>query len=219
MRVADANAAIRYYDDAASSFAPRYDSVRFEEVHSALEPFLPRQSAKILDIGAGSGRDARALARLGHYVTAVEPSDAFRRHAVGQDFGVRWVDDRLPTLTTVLGEGERYDFILCSAVLMVLGSDELRSSFATMAALLTAEGRVAVSVRDPIAGEPAAIFHRHLPNSIIAAAGGAGLHLLDQRTLPDALGRDPHRWRSFVFEKRVTDQPPGPVSGDARKIS
>ena len=54
----------------------------------------------MLDVGAGTGRDAAWLARLGHEVVAVEPSaamraEAERRHPAAR---IRWIDDRLPGL-------------------------------------------------------------------------------------------------------------------------
>lgn len=200
MNSTDTDNAVRYYDDAAPSLAPRYDSISFDAVHVALRPFLPNTPSSILDIGAGSGRDARALAQMGHQVTAVEPSITFRRGAEAIDDSVRWLDDRLPELDALVSRSERYNFIICSAVLMLLPPNELAASFQAMAALLAEGGRLAISIRDPIPGEPATIFHGHSNDAILHAAAKVGLHVLDQRALPDALGRDPHHWRSFVFE-------------------
>ncbi|WP_052149421.1 hypothetical protein [Sphingomonas sp. Ant20] len=52
---------VDYYDRDAALFATRYDSVSFEDVHWAIAPFLPPAGSAVLDVGAGSGRDARAL--------------------------------------------------------------------------------------------------------------------------------------------------------------
>ena len=44
---------------------------------------LPRPPGRALDVGAGTGRDAAWLARLGFQVVAVEPSGVLRGHAIG----------------------------------------------------------------------------------------------------------------------------------------
>ncbi len=216
MILGDLDSVIRYYESDAAAFAARYDSLRFEDVHPGIDIWLPAPPARILDVGAGSGRDARALARLGFNVTAAEPTAALYADALPSP-GVRWIDDRLPDLPALADEGERYAFILCSAVLMLLRSEELGRSLAAMARLLAPGGRLALSLRDPVAGEPSGIFHRHSDAALLAAASHAGLDLLETEERPDALGRAPHRWRSFVFARRPSHQPT-PDAG-ARKIS
>jgi protein-L-isoaspartate O-methyltransferase len=52
----------------------RYESVAAETVHGWLVDLLPNAPALVLDIGAGTGRDAAWLASRGLEVVAVEPS-------------------------------------------------------------------------------------------------------------------------------------------------
>lgn len=59
----------------------QYESLTFEDVHASLLDLLPAPGATILDIGAGSGRDAAWFAARGDDVFAVEPSEAMRAHA------------------------------------------------------------------------------------------------------------------------------------------
>lgn len=198
MALADRPDTVDYYDQDAQTFARRYDAVAFDAVHAGLLRFLPATGANVLDIGAGSGRDARAMSARGLCVTAVEPSPAFRALATDDD-GVDWIDDRLPELAALRANDRRYDFILCSAVLMLLPATQLAASFTAMAALLAIDGNLAVSLRDPVAGEPADLVHVHSDDAILEAAAGAGLGLVAQAMAPDALGRPTHRWRTFVF--------------------
>ncbi|MGQ3357308.1 MAG: class I SAM-dependent methyltransferase, partial [Phreatobacter sp.] len=65
------------YAEEAENLARQYESVTFEEVHAPLLHLLPL-SGRALDIGAGSGRDAAALAARGFAVTAVEPTAELR---------------------------------------------------------------------------------------------------------------------------------------------
>lgn len=56
------------YGQAADVLAEQYESVTFTQVHQDTLHLLPAVPSRILDIGAGTGRDAAALAALGHQV-------------------------------------------------------------------------------------------------------------------------------------------------------
>ena len=73
--------AIRWYDQNVSDVSRRYESVAAETVHGWLVDLLPNAPALVLDIGAGTGRDAAWLASRGLEVVAVEPSGAMRAEA------------------------------------------------------------------------------------------------------------------------------------------
>lgn len=199
MTISDQSEAVDYYDRDAAGFAARYDSVSFAAVHPLLGRYLPARGAA-LDIGAGSGRDARALAAHGLDVTAVEPSIGLRSIGAASASGIRWIDDRLPNLARIADFG-RFDLVLCSAVLMLVPPTDLTKSFVTMAQFLAPGGRIGINVRQPMSGEPVDIFFAHSDDEILAAAAAAGLVCLDRAEAGDALGREPYRWRSFIFER------------------
>jgi SAM-dependent methyltransferase len=189
-----------YYDREAESFAAHYDSVTFEAVHPRLLQYLPTMG-RALDVGAGSGRDAAGLAAHGLDVTAVEPSSGLRAIGERRSEPIQWIDDRLPAISRLADWSGCYDIILCSAVLMLVDHDELLPSFATMARLLTPDGRIAVNIREPMPGEPADLFFSHSDADILAAAETVGLFCIDRAEVRDALGRDAYSWRSFIFER------------------
>ncbi|MFD7645544.1 class I SAM-dependent methyltransferase [Kitasatospora sp. NPDC059795] len=137
------------YADAAEALVEQYESVSFAEVHREMLHLFPTRPAAVLDIGAGSGRDAAALAAAGHRVTAAEPTAAMRelgraRHA---HHPVDWVDDALPDLPGLTARGERYDLILLTAVWMHLDPEQRATSMATLAGLLAEGGRIVLSLR------------------------------------------------------------------------
>ena len=66
--------AIRWYDQNISEVSRRYESVAANTVHGWLDDLLPNAPALVLDIGAGTGRDAAWLASRGLEVIAVDPS-------------------------------------------------------------------------------------------------------------------------------------------------
>src|SRR3954453_13114931 len=73
--------AIHWYDAHEQEVAIAYEAVSAESVHGWLVGYLPKLPALVLDIGAGTGRDAAWLSNLGHEVVAVEPSGAMRHEA------------------------------------------------------------------------------------------------------------------------------------------
>jgi protein-L-isoaspartate O-methyltransferase len=96
----DVSDAIGWYDDRAEALVERHEPVAPEKVNAWLENLLPSQPALVLDVSAGSGRDAAWLVCLGHQVIAVEPSEQMRARGLrlhGTD-KIRWINDRLPGL-------------------------------------------------------------------------------------------------------------------------
>lgn len=198
------SASIAHYDRDAPGFGARYSRARFEDVHRDLLPFLPPPGSAVLDVGAGSGRDAAALSMRGYAVTAVEPSlelQAWSRDHFGPS-PVQWVEDRLPSLQKLRSAERRYHFILCSAVLMHLAPAELGEAFRALAELLEPGGNLAISVRDRKSDDPPDIFHDFADSALFEAADAAGLSLEKSGASGDSLGRGHVQWRWFLFSDR-----------------
>jgi len=108
------------YDREAESLAASYESKSFEEVHSGVLDLVPEPAGLVLDIGAGSGRDAAWFADHEQEVIAVEPAGRMRDIAksLHPDSRIRWLDDQLPALTNVFRTGLTFDLIWLSAVWM-----------------------------------------------------------------------------------------------------
>ena len=97
------NKNISYYSQNAETLADNYNSVSVESVHKDWLEQLP-QEGMVLDVGAGSGRDARFMAAKGLNVVAVEPAEGIREVAQGYTVGkpVHWLNDSLPDLSLSL---------------------------------------------------------------------------------------------------------------------
>ncbi len=65
-----------YYSKNAQALTEQYNSLPFDQVHFGWLPHLPEKPGLALDVGAGSGRDARALSGRGGSVYAEEPDAA-----------------------------------------------------------------------------------------------------------------------------------------------
>ena len=70
--------AISWYDKNASAVAGSYEMAKTENVHEWFLEYMPKRPLVVLDVGAGSGRDAADFSSLGHDVVAVEPSEGMR---------------------------------------------------------------------------------------------------------------------------------------------
>ncbi|MFE2872001.1 MULTISPECIES: class I SAM-dependent methyltransferase [unclassified Embleya] len=192
------------YGPDAEALARRYTSTTFEAVHASILPWLPSSPGRVLDIGAGSGRDAAALARRGHHVVAVEPTDELRRIGRRSHPGVdiEWVDDALPALARVRG---RYDLVLMSAVWMHLDEAERVDGMRRVAELTAPGGRVAMSIRRGPVPEGRRMFAVPVAETL-ALAGRSALFPVHRGEEPDHLGRADVHWDTLVLRA----EPPAP---------
>jgi len=90
---------LSFYEQNANQLMEQYQSVAFERVHQSWQSFWPLTGDKVLDVGAGSGRDAKWMAEQGCEVIAIEPCHSLRE--LGNQFtghSVTWLDDALLTL-------------------------------------------------------------------------------------------------------------------------
>ncbi|MEU3572006.1 class I SAM-dependent methyltransferase [Kitasatospora sp. NPDC036755] len=194
------------YGEEAPQLAVQYESVSFAEVHRELRHLYPAPPASVLDIGAGTGRDAAALAALGHPVVAVEPTPELR--AVGERLhagsDVRWVADALPGLPLLAAEGERYDLVLLTAVWMHLAPAERPPAMAALSRLLAPAGRLALTLRHGPVPPGRRMFD--LPaEPTVTLATACGLRLLHRAARPDLHGRDGVHWTALLFERPGAD--------------
>ena len=90
----------------------------------------------MLDIGAGTGRDAASFAAMGHRVVAVEPTDALRLPgmALHRSKRIEWLDDSLPDLARLRSRGDDFDLVMLTAVWMHLDAKQRRQAMPNLAA-------------------------------------------------------------------------------------
>ena len=154
------NDIIDYYSQNAERLTLRYEDLSPERVHAAWAHLMPRSNSDVLDVGAGSGRDAAWFAGRGHQVVAVEPADYLRQKAmsVHPEDGIQWVNDRLPDLNAVRSLRRGFDLILVSAVWMHLAPSDRPRAFKSLHTLLKPEGLLIVSFRKGFAPKRPVMF-------------------------------------------------------------
>ncbi len=195
------------YSEEAESLAARYERLTFERVHGDALPLFPKPPASVLDIGAGTGRDAAALAARGHkVVVAVEPTTELREHGkkIHAAHKIKWLDDGLPDLDKVFDLDRRFDLVLLTAVWMHLDKDQRRPAMASVASLTEPGGRIVLSMRHGPVPEGRRMFPV-TPAETVALAEWQGLRTLYNKPRADMQGREGVSWTWLVFERPHQD--------------
>ena len=137
------------YGETAAERVKQYESLAFADVHRHIMHLFQTTPSRVIDIGAGTGRDAAGFADLGHIVTAVEPTPELRTEAqrLHPHPAITWIDDSLPDLDRVHALGERYDVVMLTAVWMHLDADQRERAMARVAPLARPGGLMALSLR------------------------------------------------------------------------
>ncbi|PPK68396.1 methyltransferase family protein [Actinokineospora auranticolor] len=186
------------YGQAAGVLARRYEAVAFEDVHRAALAWLPARPGRVIDIGAGTGRDAAALAARGHAVTAVEPTAEFR--VAGRSLHgatIQWLDDSLPELRSVRGV---FDLVLLSAVWMHLDRAERRAAMARISDLSAPGGRSILTLRHGPVPPGRRMFDVTVAETV-ESAGSQGLKVVHHSESADILSRPDVRWSCLVLAR------------------
>lgn len=188
------------YSSNAAALAAAYEALDPARMHAWLDDLLPTAPVLVLGVGAGTGRDAAWLARLGHDVVAVEPSAAMRaegerRHACT---GVRWVADQLPALPATHRLGLAFDLILLSGVWQHVAPGERERALRKLLGLLRPGGVLALTLRHGPA-EPERGMHPVSQAEVERLARGHGALVAHAIDMPDQMGRPEVSWTGVAL--------------------
>ncbi len=208
----------QFYNNNAEELAKQYLSKSFEEVHQSWSQFLPsiieNPNARILDLGAGAGRDAKHIAELAEkqhktknniQVYAIEPATelADLGAKVTQDLKVKWLNDALPSLSVITKQEVSFDLILLSAVWMHIPQSARARSIRKLANLLKPGGKLVISLRH---GQTEDDFKQRKMHIVCAdelkqLATDVGLFTkLATEKETDKLGRNHVSWQTLVLQ-------------------
>lgn len=190
------------YSETADVLVKQYESRSFADVHRGILRLLPPAPARALDIGAGTGRDAAALAALGHTVLAVEPTPEMRAH--GQRLhpspAIEWLDDSLPELARVRARGQSFDLVMITAVWMHLDQVEPLRAMACVAELIAPGGLMTLSLRHGPVPAGRRMFDVG-PAETRALAARHGLSTVYEKERPSVFNADGVWWDVLAFRK------------------
>lgn len=173
------------YAAASGDLSGHLESLDTAEILSPVAGYLPDEPGRVLDIGAGTGRDAAWFARRGHHVCAAEPVAPLRRagRALRGTAAIDWLEDGLPDLPELARRGSLFDLVLVNAVWHHVPPEYRPSAMTALAARVAAGGRLIMSLRDGPA-DPARPAFPADADGTVARAQDEGLRLLWRGWVP-----------------------------------
>lgn len=199
-----------FYNKNAEQLAELYLSKTFEQVHqswlSYLTPVLNTKDARILDLGAGAGRDSKYMAEQGAKnnvsITAIEPALTLAQLGKQQTQGlnVRWLQDSLPDLHAVTKQEVSFDLILLSAVWMHIPDTQRSRSLRKLANLLKPGGKLVISLRHGPSGDERKMFEVCSDRLLQRSKKCGLLPLLVTENHKDVLEREAVSWQTVVLQ-------------------
>jgi 2-polyprenyl-3-methyl-5-hydroxy-6-metoxy-1,4-benzoquinol methylase len=162
---------------------------------------IPTKLSRVLDIGAGTGRDAAGFAALGHHVVAVEPTAELRTRATAlhPSSQIEWVDDSLPNLASIIARGDMFDAVMLTAVWMHLDHRQRKIAMPKVASLISPGGVLIMSLRYGPVPKGRRMFAVSA-NETIVLANAEDLKLVLRLESQDGLlGRPGISWARLAF--------------------
>ncbi len=169
---------LQTYADAAARLIERYEAISTADLFAPVLPLLPDPPGRVIDVGAGTGRDAAWFADRGFDVLAVEPVAAFRAAGLARHRSPRlvWLDDSLPELSRVPQRGRIFDVVIVNGVWQHVDPAGRRIAMPAIAALTAPGGRLVLSLRHGPGAPGQLIFEPTVDEAIdLAAASGFSL--------------------------------------------
>jgi len=151
------------YAEDASYLIQSFEAISSTDILSHVLDFIPSPPCRVIEIGAGTGRDAAWLAEQGFDVVAVEPVCEFRQagkllHPSPQ---IKWFNDSLPSISRIIESCEQYELALLIAVWQHIPKENKLTSLRNLHSILSKSGRLILSVRDG----PGALKRKCYPTS------------------------------------------------------
>lgn len=220
----------QYYQEHATELVKRYNAIP-SPVSGFFSVAFP-QGSRVLDVGAGSGRDLIALLLAGYDAYGIEPSQALRDAALltFPALAGRVSAGQLPQLES--SAGAPFDGVLCSAVLMHIPEGDLFDTAFALRRLLKSHGRLLISL--PLARSDVGADGRDSHGRLFKGYTAEYLQLLFERIgfqaigrwdSSDALGRAGTAWYTLLLELRAggsvrpADQIEGILNRDRKTAS
>jgi 2-polyprenyl-3-methyl-5-hydroxy-6-metoxy-1,4-benzoquinol methylase len=203
MKIQEKQSSVAYYDAHAVALADSYESIAFEDAYPHIVNDLSDGPLTILDVGAGTGRDAAWLAAHGHTVFAAEPSSGMRRIArsLHPMDNITWSDAALPELRSDNYQRGMFDVVLMNAVWMHVDPEDREAALRRLYELLKVDGRLYVSMRIGPDENKRGFFPVN-SSEFVVLAEQVGFSVVQRQTSDDLLKRNDVHWESFELQKK-----------------
>jgi SAM-dependent methyltransferase len=196
------------YAAEAETLIKQYESIRFTDVHRHVLHLIPTASCRVLDVGAGTGRDAAGFAGLGHRVVAAEPTAPLRTAAMALHPSplIEWVDDSLPDLRVITERGQAFDVVMLTAVWMHLDAPQRGRAMRRVASLVAKGGVMTLTLRHGPVPAGRRMFEVSAEETIRLAEPEGLIRVVRLEHQDSALGRPGISWTRLAFRNLADPQ-------------
>jgi SAM-dependent methyltransferase len=207
--MADADTVL-WYERNASALCCQYESARSDEIHSVLSRWI-QSGMHVLELGCGSGRDARFMASLGADVVATDASAQMLGEARARAGRVTFRQLAMPPAEKDLREAgivsgadsrPPFDAVVSIAMIMHLTDAELFATAKAIDRLVTDEGLVILSFCPSHPQNDARRYESRTAQSVRLLMEDFGFSCAEHRQTGDGLGRD-IAWHTMVFVRNA----------------
>lgn len=175
---------LKGYEEAADGdFIERVEAISSADLLAPAIKHIPKQPCHILDVGAGTGRDAAWFASLSHTVVAAEPVDALRQVGMEKHTSpnILWIKDALPELSHTISLEQAFDIVLLCAVWQHLDDADRRIALSSLRSVTVDGGKVIISIRHGAGAPTRPVFPANVEHSA-RWAETVGLFVVDETT-------------------------------------
>jgi ubiquinone/menaquinone biosynthesis C-methylase UbiE len=190
---------INTYDNAAERIAALHTTLIPVRIYQLVDQFFI-QDGTCADIGCGIGRDSAWLSSQGYGVTGFDASDGMLEQAKVRYPNIRFISGSLPLLEQQADCA--FTNVLCSAVIMHLGADQIGSAVANLMRIIAMDGVIILTfrgTRNHDQRESGKLYTPIEAEELISLFIQAGAKLLHHENDLEA-GRD-LEWTNLVFRK------------------
>lgn len=136
---------INSYNLEADQVATLHSGLTPTRLYALITEYFTKNT-QTLDVGCGIGRDTNWLNQQGYPALGIDASAGMLNQAKHRYSEVTFIEDTLPNLKTL--NKQRFNNILCSAVLMHLNHQTLDTACLRLITLLEPAGHLIISIRN-----------------------------------------------------------------------
>ena len=192
---------IDFYNKNAEAQSALYEKANMSDMYRRLVSLVPPYS-RILEIGCGSGRDARALVRMGFSVMATDASLGMiceaERRSKGCSGQLQFSCMAFPLYDNHPLFAERFDLVLAVAVLMHFSEQDIEKTLSQVAQLLNPGGIFFCTFKNQPSLD-SRLYQTIDVSRLIADCAKNGLINFLQESNDDLLGRAT-TWTTLAFK-------------------